>query len=84
MQSKLGSFVEALVNTLLGIILALVAQSAMFALTGIQATAQQNLMVVLGMTVISMIRSYLVRRFFNGAWVTNVRLTLLNWKDFLG
>lgn len=84
MQTKLGSFMEALVNTLLGLVLAFVAQSAMFALTGIQATTQQNIIVIVGMTVISMVRSYVVRRFFNGAWATNIKTTILNWKGLLG
>lgn len=84
MQTKLGSFVEALVNTLIGLVFAFAAQSALFVLSGIQATAQQNLVVVIGMTVISVVRSYVVRRLFNGAWATNIKSTLLNWKEFLG
>lgn len=84
MQTKLGSFVEAVVNTLVGLIFAFAAQSAMFALSGIQATAQQNLIVVIGMTVVSVVRSYVIRRVFNGAWAVNIKSTLMNWKEFLG
>ena len=84
MQTKLGSFVEALANTLVGLVFAFVAQAAMFALSGIQATATQNLIVVIGMTVVSVVRTYIIRRLFNGAWATNVKSTLLNWKGFLG
>lgn len=81
MQTKLGSFVEALANTLFGLIFAFAAQGAMFALSGIQATAQQNLIVVIGMTVVSVIRSYVIRRIFNGAWVSSAKA---KWKGLLG
>lgn len=84
MQTKLGSFVEALVNTLVGLVFAFAAQSVMFAVSGIHATATQNLIVVIGMTVVSVVRTYIIRRVFNGAWATNVKSTLLNWKEFLG
>lgn len=81
MQTKLGSFIEALANTLIGLVFAFAAQGVMFALSGIQATAQQNLIVVIGMTVVSVVRSYIIRRIFNGAWLTSVKS---KWKELLG
>ncbi len=65
MQSKLGSFIEALANTLIGLVLAFVVNMLLMGAAGVSATAKQNLLIVGGHTIVSVIRSYVVRRFFN-------------------
>lgn len=65
MQSRSRSFNEVCISTALGLILAFVAQHYLFQIYGIQASNVQNMWVVFWMTVISIARGYLVRRWFN-------------------
>ena len=65
MQTKAQSFLEAVVNTAFGLLFALIIQALLFELVEIKATAEQNLIVVIGMTLASVGRSYVVRRIFN-------------------
>jgi len=64
-QSKRMSLVEALTGTLVGLLLAFVVNAFMMHLTGVTASAAQNFVIVAGHTVVSMIRQYALRRFFN-------------------
>lgn len=65
MQSKLYSFIESISNVLIGYFVALVSQIIIFPFFGINATIKDNLIIGLWFTIISIIRSYLLRRFFN-------------------
>lgn len=68
-QSKLASLVEVATNMAVGFIVSVYAQAVIFPLYGFSTlTIKENVQIVLIFTVISMIRSYLVRRFFN--WLT--------------
>lgn len=67
-QSKAMSFVEAITNTLVGLALAFAVNAALMHWTGVTATAMQNALIVVGHTVVSVLRSYFIRRFFNGGW----------------
>jgi hypothetical protein len=62
------SFVEAITNTLVGLALAFAVNAALMHWTGVTATAMQNFLIVAGHTVVSVLRSYVIRRMFNGAW----------------
>ena len=64
-QTKLVSFIEAVVNNSIGMAIAFVAQDFLFGQVGIVASPFQNAGVVLGMTVVSILRSYIVRRVFD-------------------
>lgn len=67
-QSKGMSFVEAVTNTAVtavGLVIAYFAQIWFFAWAGIAITDSQNLALVLFMTVVSVARSYMLRRLFN-------------------
>lgn len=64
MQSKVESLVEACVNTLIGMTLAFALNIFLLSANGIVATPAQNLSLVLGHTVLSVVRSYVLRRFF--------------------
>ena len=64
MQTKIQSLVEAVTNTLSGLVLAFVVNMLLMGAAGVSATAKQNLLIVGGHTVFSVIRSYVVRRFF--------------------
>ena len=65
MQSRRQSMIETAVSVTIGYLVALASQIAIFPLFGIHATLSDNLMIGAWFTVISMIRGYAVRRFFN-------------------
>ena len=64
MQSSKGSAVEAVVNVIVGYGLAVTSQVIVFPLFGIHASVTTNLKIGLILTVISLIRSYTLRRIF--------------------
>lgn len=64
-QSKLGSLYEALFNTAIGFVLAVITGQIVYWLYSIQVSVVQNLQITLIFTVISIARGYFVRRFFN-------------------
>ena len=65
MQTKRQSIAESVVNVAVGYIVALISQIIVFPIAGIQATLSQNIEIGLYFTAISLVRSYLIRRFFN-------------------
>jgi len=67
MQSRLMSFAEAVTNVCVGYLIAVLAQLVIFPLFGIAATLGQHLAIGGMFTVVSIVRSYLLRRLFN-AW----------------
>jgi uncharacterized protein (DUF2062 family) len=64
-QSRLQSLFESLANVVLGYGVALGAQLLVFPLFGIHLPLASNLAIGVIFTVVSLIRSYLLRRFFN-------------------
>lgn len=56
---------EAVTNTAVGLVIAYFAQIWFFAWAGIAITDSQNVALVLFMTVVSVARSYMLRRLFN-------------------
>lgn len=65
MQTKLESFRESCYNVLIGYVIAFISQIVVFPLVGVKATINQNLEIGLYFTIISLTRSYLIRRYFN-------------------
>lgn len=63
-QSRKASALEALVNVALGYVLAVLAQMLIFPLYGLDVSFGENLSIGLAFVGISMIRSYVLRRFF--------------------
>ena len=72
-QSKSMSFIEALVNTVVGLGVAMVATAAICKAYGIPMTWENNLIITFWMTVVSVLRSYLLRRLFNAQWRPRLR-----------
>lgn len=64
-QSKFVSFIEALVNTTIGYVIALSSQLIIFPKYNIHISVETNVKLTLWFTLISIIRSYIIRRFFN-------------------
>ena len=65
-QSKLHSFIEAWANIAVGYGVALISQILVCPLYGINVPLSTNLWIGLWFTVISLVRSYVLRRWFNG------------------
>ena len=65
-QSKLESFIESSLNTLSGFILSFIVwQYAVAPLFGFELSVKNNFYITFIFTVVSVIRSYFWRRFFN-------------------
>ena len=64
-QTKLGSLIESLMNIAIGYGVALLSQIAIFPLFGIHIPLSTNLWIGAWFTVISLVRSYVIRRWFN-------------------
>ncbi len=64
-QTKLQSLIESLLNIVVGYIVAIASQLLIFPLFDIQIPLSANLWIGLWFTVISLIRSYVIRRWFN-------------------
>lgn len=65
MQSRQASLVEAGVNILIGYLVATGGQILIFPLFGIHVSLATNMQVGAAFTVLSLVRSYLLRRLFN-------------------
>lgn len=65
MQSRLQSLAESLVNVILGYGIALGAQIAVFPLFGINIPMSSNIAIGIIFTLVSLARSYCLRRLFN-------------------
>jgi len=65
MQTKFESAKESLVNICSGFIISFYAQLLILPLCGVESTMNQNFAMCLGFSVVSFIRGYTVRRFFN-------------------
>lgn len=65
MQSRIQSMLEAWANVAIGYVVALLSQLAIFPLFGIHVPFTDNLLIGGYFTIISLARSYAVRRLFN-------------------
>lgn len=64
-QTRFSSFVESITNVAIGYGVALLSQIAIFPMFDIRLSIADNLMIGAWFTAISLIRGYVVRRFFN-------------------
>ena len=64
-QSKLESLAEVGINVIIGWIIGLLTQVFFFPMIGIEATLSQNFISSIVFTIISIVRSYAIRRWFN-------------------
>lgn len=63
-QTKRHSLLESVVNILIGYFIALGSQLVIFPLYGVHIHLKDNILIGLYFTVISLIRSFLIRRYF--------------------
>lgn len=66
MQSRLQSAIEALANVAVGYAVALASQLLVFPMFDIDIPLSSNLAIGAWFTAISLVRSYVLRRWFNG------------------
>lgn len=66
-QSRIASFIESLFNVAIGYGIAVGTQVLVFPLFGIHVPITSNLLIGLIFTVVSIVRSYCLRRVFN--WI---------------
>ena len=64
-QTKKQSFTEALTNTAIGFIISYASTFIIFPLMGFNSSATDNIIITLFFTIVSILRSYLIRRYFN-------------------
>lgn len=65
-QTKTGSFAEAWANIAVGFTINYIANLLIFPLFGFHISLEANFLMGLIYTVISLVRSYVLRRYFNG------------------
>jgi hypothetical protein len=65
MQSRKMSLIESITNVIIGYFVALLSQLLIFPVFDIDVTLSQNIKIGLFFTVISILRSYILRRIFN-------------------
>ena len=65
MQTKLESLTEAVINTFIGFVIAFILQLIIFPIVGVDVTLGQNFILTILFTLVSIIRTYIIRRYFN-------------------
>ena len=65
MQTKKHSVIESIANVFIGYTVAVISQMVIFPIFEIHTSTSQNLEIAAWFTVVSVIRSYLLRRLFN-------------------
>lgn len=73
-QTKLGSLIEAITNTFIGFLITITLLPLVNWICDIEMTVGQASLSTLLFTIISVIRGYLIRRFFNG----NIAASIFN------
>ena len=64
-QSKIESLIESIINTSLGFLVALITQILIYPLFDIDVTMGDQALLALIFTAVSLVRGYVVRRYFN-------------------
>lgn len=64
-QSKKHSALESVTNVVIGLITSIVTQMILYPILGIPVSFSQNLIITAVFFVISFVRGYVIRRFFN-------------------
>lgn len=65
MQTRIQSLIESCANVVIGYGVALGTQLVVFPLYGMEVKLHQNIQIGIIFTVVSLVRSYFLRRFYN-------------------
>lgn len=74
-QSKRASLMEAFTNTLIGLCIAYAMNIILYAAYHIPISSSQTFAITMWMTLVSVIRSYVLRRLWNSEWWKRIRFT---------
>lgn len=77
MQTKKQSLIESLTNVAIGYTISLISLFVIFPILGIASSAGKNILITCYFTLISILGSYIVRRWFNKRKNTSIALTNL-------
>lgn len=72
-QKRSHSIIESVTNVAVGYGVAILAQMVIFPVFGLYASASEHLLIAALFTVVSLVRSYLLRRLFNAWQVRGVK-----------
>lgn len=64
-QSKEQSLKETVISTFIGLAVSLITQILVFPLYGMEVSFNQNIQITIIFTLVSIVRGYFVRRYFN-------------------
>jgi uncharacterized protein YacL len=64
-QTKLHSVIESITQTLIGVIISIIVQVILYPLLDIPVTFKQNLIITTVFFILSIVRGYFIRRYFN-------------------
>lgn len=65
MQTRKQSLIESLTDKIIGFAISFASTFIIFPLVGFESNSGKNLVITLFFTVVSVVRGYVVRRFFN-------------------
>lgn len=65
MQTRLESFIEANINTFIGFIISYILAYTVLPLYGVERSLWISFQITIIYTIVSIIRNYIIRRFFN-------------------
>ena len=65
MQTKKQSLIESFTNVAIGYIISLLSLFIIFPILGIESSPSKNFIITFYFTIISIFRSYIIRRYFN-------------------
>lgn len=82
-QTKTQSLKEAVSNTAVGFIISYMSTFLIFPLVGFSSNPSKNLVITIYFTVISILRGYVIRRWFNKKATIKERVTYPSGEDFL-
>lgn len=64
-QTRLQSLIESIINIIIGYVVALISQLLIFPIFDIHVSLTDNLLIGAWFTGVSLVRSYVIRRWFN-------------------
>ena len=65
MQTKIKSLTESVINTVVGITMSFIIQIIIYPILDIEVDLNQNVIITITFTIVSIFRSYVIRRLFN-------------------
>ncbi len=71
MQTKKQSFIESLANVTVGFLITIISLHIIFPLLGIENHSGKNIIITIYLTVLSILRNYVLRRYFNRKQLKN-------------